>query len=41
VNGDCLESVLFNHTDEVLDISINTNVKTEDMRDEIQELIYS
>jgi len=41
VNGDCLESVLFNHTDEVLDISINTNVKMEDMRDEIQELIYS
>lgn len=35
VNGECLESVLFNHTDEVLDISINTNVKTEDMQDEI------
>ena len=35
VNGDCLESVLFNYTDKVLDIIINTNVKTEDMWDEI------
>ena len=41
VNGECLESVLFNHTEEVVDIIIDTNVEAEDMQDEIQELIYS
>jgi len=35
VNGDCLESVLFNHTEEVMDIIIDTNVEAGDMQDEI------
>lgn len=41
VNGECLESVLFNHTEEVVDIIINTNVEAEDTQDEIQELIHT
>lgn len=41
VNGECLESVLFNHTEEVVYIIIDTDVKAEDAQDEIQELIYS
>lgn len=41
VNGECLETVLFNHTEEVVDIIIDTDVKAEDAQDEIQELIYS
>ncbi len=41
VNGECLESVLFNHTEEVVYIIIDTNVEAEDAQDEIQELIYS
>jgi len=41
VNGDCLESVLFNHTEEVVYIIIDTDVKAEETEDEIQELIYS
>jgi len=41
VNGECLESVLFNHTEEVVDIIIDTNVKAEEVEDEIQELIYT
>jgi len=41
VNGDCLESVLFNHTEEVVYIIIDTDVEAEDIEDEIQELIYT
>ena len=41
VNGECLESVLFNHTEEVVYIIIDTNVEAEDTQDEIQELIYT
>ncbi len=41
VNGECLETVLFNHTEEVVDIIIDTDVKAEDAQDEIQELIYT
>ncbi len=41
VNGECLETALFNHTEEVVDIIIDTDVKAEDAQDEIQELIYS
>jgi len=43
VNGECLESVLFNHTDEILNIIINTDVKLEESTDgaDIQELIHS
>jgi len=41
VNGECLESVLFNHTEEVVDIIIDTNVEAEETEDEIQELIYN
>jgi len=41
VNGECLESVLFNHTEEVVDIIIDTNTEAEDVQDEIQELIYA
>lgn len=41
VNGECLESVLFNHTEEVVYIIINTDVKAEDVQDEIQELMYT
>ena len=41
VNGECLESVLFNHTEEVVDIIIDTDVKAEETEDEIQELIYT
>ena len=41
VNGECLEYVLFNHTEEVVYIIIDTDVKTEETEDEIQELIYT
>ena len=41
VNGECLETVLFNHTEEVVDIIIDTNVEAEDAQDEIQELIHT
>lgn len=41
VDGECLESVLFNHTEEVVYIIINTDVKAEDVQDEIQELMYT
>jgi len=41
VNGECLETVLFNHTEEVVYIIIDTNTEAEDARDEIQELIYT
>jgi len=41
VNGECLESVLFNHTEEVLYIIIDTNVKAEEVADEIRELIHT
>ena len=41
VNGECLESVLFNHTEEVVYIIIDTNAEVEDVQDEIQELIYT
>ena len=41
VNGECLESVLFNHTEEVVDIIIDTKVEAEEVEDEIQELIYT
>lgn len=41
VNGECLETVLFNHTEEVVYIIINTDVKAEETEDEIQELIYT
>ena len=41
VNGECLETVLFNHTEEVVYIIIDTDVKAEDVQDEIQELIYT
>lgn len=41
VDGECLESALFNHTEEVLYIIINTDVKAEDVQDEIQELMYT
>lgn len=41
VNGECLESVLFNHTEEVVYIIIDTDVKAEETEDEIQELIYT
>jgi len=39
VNGECLETVLFNHTEEVVYIIIDTNVEAEETEDEIQELI--
>lgn len=41
VNGECLETVLFNHTEEVVDIIIDTDVEAEDAQDEIQELIHT
>jgi len=41
VNGECLETVLFNHTEEVVYIIIDTNTEAEDAQDEIQELIYT
>lgn len=41
VNGECLETVLFNHTEEVVYIIIDTDVKAEETEDEIQELIYT
>ena len=41
VNRECLESVLFNHTEEVVDIIIDTDVKAEETEDETQELIYT
>ena len=41
VNGECLETVLFNHTEEVVYIIIDTNAEVEDVQDEIQELIYT
>jgi len=41
VNGECLETVLFNHTEEVVYIIIDTNAEAEDAQDEIQELIYT
>ena len=41
VNGECLESVLFNHTEEVVYIIIDTNAEAEETEDEIQELIYT
>lgn len=41
VDGECLESVLFNHTEEVVYIIINTDVKAEDVQDEIQKLMYT
>lgn len=41
VNGECLESVLFNHTEEVVYIIIYTNAEVEDVQNEIQELIYT
>ena len=41
VNGEYLESVLFNHTEEVVYIIIDTNAEVEDAQDEIQELIYT
>jgi len=41
VNGECLETVLFNHTEEVMYIIIDTNAEAEDAQDEIQELVYN
>jgi hypothetical protein len=41
VNGECLETVLFNHTEEVVDIIIDIDVEAEDAQDEIQELIHT
>ena len=41
VNGECLESVLFNHAEEVVYIIIDTNEVVEDVQNEIQELIYT
>jgi hypothetical protein len=41
VNGECLETVLFNHIEEVVDIIIDTDVEAEDAQDEIQELIHA
>lgn len=41
VNGECLETVLFNHTEEVVYIIIDTDVKAEETEDEIQELIHT
>lgn len=41
VNGECLETVLFNHTEEVVYIIIDTNAEAEDAQDEIQELVYT
>ena len=40
VNGECLETVLFNKTGEVLNIIIDTDVEAEETEDEIQELIH-
>jgi hypothetical protein len=41
VNGECLETVLFNHTEEVVYIIIDTDVKAEETEDEIQEFIHT
>lgn len=41
VNGECLESVFFNHTEEVVYIIIDTNAEAEETEGEIQELVYS
>ena len=41
VNGECLETVLFNHTEEVVYIIIDTDVKAGETEDEIQELIHT
>jgi len=41
VNGECLETVLFNNTEEVVYIIIDTNAEAEEIEDGIQELIHT
>lgn len=41
IDGECLESVLFNNTETMLEIYIDTNVKTGGIIDDIQEFIYN
>lgn len=39
IDGECLESVLFNNTETMLNISISTRVETGGTLDEIQKII--
>lgn len=41
VNGECLESVLFNHTNEKLYIVINTKAEVEAATYEVREIVYT
>lgn len=41
VDGECLESVLFNHTNEKLYIVINTKAEVEAATYEVREIVYT